>query len=196
MAAVIFRAFAELLRSLVPPVQPAPAVADGPRPGDVVVYGTDDRNGDGKRGPGEIGHTGILSFVPGVMIAAPPAVVEARRWLGQGVYGLGKGGRNPHDGTPFDPAGRCDCSGFVCHCLGIDRLEDGRWWNTDSILRDGKLAGGRFEPVPLAGVDLRKCRAVHCHGGRGPAVSETSAAPWYAHGTVVRFVLPEISPTR
>lgn len=168
---------------------PAPA-PDGPRPGHVVVYGTDDKNHNGRRDAGEIGHVGLLSFVPGrdPLEPVPESVLEARKWIGQGLYGLGRGGRNPRDGTPFDAQGLCDCSGFVCHVLGIDRLEDGQWWNTDSIRRDGLVAGGRWEPVGLHGVDLRACRVIHCHAGRPPAVSETSGAPWYARGTIVRLV--------
>lgn len=164
-------------------------MTDGPRIGDVVVYGTDDKNRDGIRQAGEIGHTGILSFVPdGVVTAVGTAIVtEARKWIGKGKYGLGKGGRRPRDGTPFDSEGRCDCSGFVCHCLGIDRFEDGVWWNTDSIRRDGKIAGGRWEPVPFSNVDLRKCAAIHCHSGV-PAIVETSARPWWRRGTIVRLV--------
>ncbi len=166
--------------------RPAPTAPDGPRPGDLVVFGTDDKNRNGRRDAGEIGHVGILSFVPGVDLPDPPSVVEARRWIGQGLYGLGTGGRNPRDGTPFDARGLCDCSGFVCHALGIDRLEDGVWWNTDSIKRDGAVTGGRWEPVPLGGVDLRQCRAIHCRSSR-PAVVETGAGLWHGRGAVVRL---------
>ncbi len=84
-----------------------PEADRGPRPGDLVVYGWDDRNRDRIRQAGEIGHIGILSFVPGVELDSR-IVEEARRWVGQGVYGLGRGGRNPRDGTPFDAHGRCD----------------------------------------------------------------------------------------
>lgn len=172
------------LASILDRFRPAP-LPDGPRPGDVVVYGTDDRNGNGRRDAGEIGHVGILSYVPGVTIPDPPSVVEARRWIGQGIYSLGAGGRNPKDGTPFDREGRADCSGFVCHVLGIDRFEDGRWWNTDAILRDGKVAGGRWEPVPMS-VDLARCKVIHCRSGR-PAVVETSGKPWARRGAIVRL---------
>lgn len=177
-------AFASIRRAAPPPP------TNGPRPGDIVVYGWDDKNNDGQRGPGEIGHVGILSFVPGVIYSSW-IVDEARKWIGQGIYGLGKGGRRPQDGTPLDADGRCDCSGFVCHCLRIDRLdtETNQWWNTDSIKRDGAKVGGRFDPVPMS-VDLRKCRAIHCHGGRAPAITETFATPWYARGSIVRFNAP------
>lgn len=183
------------LRALFDAIRRTPALEVGPpigpRPSDLVVYGWTDRDHDGKRDPGEIGHVGVLSDVPGVNwddlpVEAQAVVVEARRWIGYGIYGLGRGGHNVADGTPFDEQERGDCSGFACHVLGIDRLEDGQWWNTDAIKRDGKVIGGRFDPVPLT-VDLRKCRAIHCHGGRPPAVSETSAGLWHGRGVVVRF---------
>ena len=175
----------DMLRAAGPPhIAPAPELERtdrllyGPRPGDVVVYGWHD---------GRPGHTGILSEVPGWTDPPPPSVIEARRWVGQGVYGLGRGGRDPRDGTPFDSDGRCDCSGFVCHALGIDRKHGDAWWNTSAIRADSLAAGGSWDPVPLYGVDLRRCRAVHCHGGRPPAVSETSAALWHGRGVVARL---------
>lgn len=155
----------------------------GPRPGDVVVYGWHP-DARGKRRPG---HVGILSSVPGWRGDLPASVLEARRWVGQGIYHLGAGGRDPGDGTPFDRDGRCDCSGFACHCLGIDRKEGDKWWNTTAIVLDGATPGDRWDPVPLLGVDLRRCTAIHCHGGRGPAVSETSAALWHQRGVVARL---------
>ena len=188
----ILRSTADAARELVSRLAAPSAVTTerlqrGPRPGDVVAYGwwVDPRTG--KQRPG---HTGILSYVPGWVGVDPPQVIEARRWVGQGDYELATGGRNPHDGTPFDSQGRCDCSGFVCHCLGIDRYDDvlERWWNTTAIVRDGKAPGGRWEPVPLLGVDLRRCKAIHCHGGKGPAVSETSAALWHQRGVVTRLI--------
>jgi hypothetical protein len=169
---------------------PAPLITvDGPRPGDLVVYGWDDRDRDGKRDAGEIGHIGILSYVPGVDLPDPPSVVEARKWIGKGVYELGAGGRRPRDGTPLDEQGRCDCSGFTAHVLGIDRYEGGVWWSTDSIKRDGATIGGRWDPVP-GGVDLSRCRVIHCAASRsisGGAIRESSGAPWVKRGVVVRL---------
>jgi hypothetical protein len=168
---------------------PAPTIATGPRPGDLVVYGWDDANRDGIRQGREIGHVGILSHVPGVTMPDPPSVVEARKWIGKGIYKLGTGGRRPEDGTPFDKDGHCDCSGFTAHVLGIDRVEDGQWWSTDSIRRDGKTVGGRWDPVP-GGVDLAKCKVIHCASSRVPgggAVRESSGKPWAKRGIVVRL---------
>lgn len=147
----------------------------GPRPGDLVVYGWHD---------GRPGHVGILSHVPGWSGDLPPSVAEARKWIGHGRYHLGAGGRNPGDGTPLDADGQCDCSGFVCHCLRTDRKQLDGWLNTSAIVRDAGTPGGRFDAVPLYGVDLRQCRAIHCHGGRGPAISETSAGIWAGRGGV------------
>lgn len=159
---------------------PTLAGVTGPRPGDLVVYGW--------RG-GKPGHVGLLSYVPGVDAADPPSVVEARRWIGQGEYRLGAGGRRPEDGTPFDAEGRCDCSGFVCHCLGIDRRAVDGWINTTAIVRDAETPGGRFDAIALAGVDLRRCRVIHCRGGKPPAVVETDAGLWARRGgIVVRYV--------
>lgn len=153
-------------------------VGAGPRPGDLVVYPWRD---------GRPGHVGILSRAPGHDGVDPASVLEARRWVGGGVYKLGAGGRNPDDGTPFDRDGRCDCSGFVAHCLGIDRKQPDGWVNTTAIVLDAQHPGGRFELV--AGVvDLRRCQVIHCHGGKGPAVSESSGALWARRGVVVRFV--------
>lgn len=166
-------------------VQPTPELVDeerrlyGPRPGDLVAYGWHG---------GRPGHVGVLSYVPGIVEPDPPSVVEARRWVGQGRYRLGAGGRRPEDGTPLDAAGECDCSGFACHVIGIDRRQLDGWINTSAIVADARTPGGRFDAVPLYGVDLRRCRAIHCHGGRGPAISETSAALWHGRGVVARFV--------
>jgi hypothetical protein len=59
-------------------------------------------------------------------------------------YCLGAGGMKPGRPTPADAMGRCDCSGFVCWCLGLCRqTEDpalsqalGAWINTDAMVRD------------------------------------------------------------
>ena len=200
MIAAALRAGLEAARAVIaaareagsPHLAPSPDLLEverqlhGPRPGDLVVYGWYVGR-DKKRHPG---HVGLLSAVPGWQGELPAAVVEARRWVGQGRYKLGAGGRNPVDGTPFDKDGLCDCSGFASHCLGIDRFDDGTgtWWNTTAIRADSLTPGGRWDPVALYGVDLRLCKAIHCHGGKPPAVSETSAALWHQRGVVARLV--------
>lgn len=60
------------------------------------------------------------------------------------AYHLGAGGMKPSAPTPADAANRCDCSGFVCWCLGICRQTDlrafvamnGGWLNTDAMAYD------------------------------------------------------------
>lgn len=82
-------------------------------------------------------------------------------------YGLGRGGRDPKAGRPYDSKGRVDCTGFGAWFHGFDRLEvlEGAdyeigsggpvtvtdrdiWWNTDSILADALGPKRRFELVP------------------------------------------------
>jgi hypothetical protein len=155
----------------------------GPRPGDIVVYGWNDKDGDGIRDPGEIGHTGILSMVPGVKFDSWIAR-EAEKWVGRGIYGLGKGPRE-RTKTPFDAQGRADCSKFVTHCCGMPRFEDGIWFNTDGIVRDGKKPGGKFELVAPGKVDLANCYVIHCHGGRPPAVTQTTGASFKRNKAVI-----------
>ena len=165
---------------------------DRPLPGDIVVYGTRDKNHNGKRDPGEIGHCAIVVSVPGVS-AVPginEAVDEALLWVGKGKYKMGRGGRRPEDGTPLDENGYCDCSGFVCHCLGIDRLENNQWWNTDSIRKDGLKDGGRFVPVNMNGYDLAKCRVVHCQSRGKYAVVNTTGLIFKNRGAVVARLVP------
>jgi len=60
------------------------------------------------------------------------------------AYHMGAGGMKPLAPTPADSANRCDCSGFVCWCLGICRQTDllafvtmnGGWLNTDAMAYD------------------------------------------------------------
>ena len=45
----------------------------------------------------------------------------------------------------------CDCSGFVCWALGIDRQAgDGAWINTDTLWEDAKGRQREFEPLAQA----------------------------------------------
>lgn len=70
--------------------------------------------------------------------------------LNRGTYGLGKGGREP-GGLPFNSKGQCDCSGFACWLVGIDRLQvyDGEeyWYSTDGIIRDATGPQREFRVV-------------------------------------------------
>lgn len=97
--------------------------------------------------------------------AAPPVhptgldgaevVRRALSVVGRGTYALGKGGRRPHDPTPFDAEGRADCSGYASWCLGLDRYQptgiDGGWISTDSIVRDANGPHKLFRVVSIDG---------------------------------------------
>lgn len=74
---------------------------------------------------------------------------RARSCIDRGIrYRLGRGGMDPRATLP----GReCDCSGFVCWCLGISRrsahpfhANNGGWLNTTEIVRDARVPGGVF----------------------------------------------------
>jgi cell wall-associated NlpC family hydrolase len=68
--------------------------------------------------------------------------------IGKGtIYVLGKGGRKPIAELPGDSEKRCDCSGFVSWCVGLDRYQprsslykkyNGGWISTDAIVFDAK----------------------------------------------------------
>lgn len=77
------------------------------------------------------------------------------------AYKLGQGGINPDRSSPSNIDGFCDCSGFICWCLGISRMTkditavkfNGGWINTDLIVFDAQVSTGQFEKliVPRVG---------------------------------------------
>ncbi|MEJ7612142.1 CHAP domain-containing protein [Candidatus Fervidibacteria bacterium JGI MDM2 SSWTFF-3-K9] len=82
---------------------------------------------------------------------------RARSALGKKVkYRLGAGGIDPKSPTPASVDNACDCSGFVCWCLGISRKTDhplyvrfnGGWINTDAIVHDANSPTGFFRKIP------------------------------------------------
>ena len=71
------------------------------------------------------------------------------------VYKLGAGGMFPQAPLPSNIGNECDCSGYVCWCLGISRKTDhplyvqfnGGWINTDGIVNDAQKSTGFFERI-------------------------------------------------
>lgn len=90
-----------------------------------------------------------LEDAPGV-----DPVARALSVVGQGVYELGRGGRRPLWPTPFDALRRCDCSGFVAWCWGLDRYQPGRigggWVSTTGLYRDARGERRLVVEVPIA----------------------------------------------
>lgn len=87
-------------------------------------------------------------------IADPWATEVVRRALsveGTGIYGLGKGGRDPLAPSPLDALGRGDCSAFLAWCWSESRKDTddgddeipGDWIYTDALEADGR-GGQRF----------------------------------------------------
>lgn len=76
------------------------------------------------------------------------AVARAESQLDHKIrYILGAGGRDPNNSSPTTYKNTklgCDCIGFVCWALGIDRYQPGfprydGWMNTDSIINESRL---------------------------------------------------------
>lgn len=74
--------------------------------------------------------------------------------LARSVYKLGAGGKYPNAPVPFsmlDEIYGCDCIGFVCWCLGLDRFQEKLfpayegWINTDSVLIDARTYRSLFK---------------------------------------------------
>lgn len=76
-------------------------------------------------------------------------VARARSAIGQKtIYGLGKGGRDPHEAHPGKV---CDCSGFAAWCVGVDRYLPndgiptspfGAWFETTALAKDAQSPYG------------------------------------------------------
>jgi hypothetical protein len=81
---------------------------------------------------------------------------RARSAIGKNIiYEFGAGGMFPENPTPANFRNRCDCSGYVCWCLGTSRktndafyLEyNGGWINTDAMVYDANESAGFFEKI-------------------------------------------------
>lgn len=70
-------------------------------------------------------------------------------------YKLGSGGMSPKATLPSNINNECDCSGFVCWCLGMSRQTDHPlyvrfnqgWINTDAIVYDANNQTGFFSRI-------------------------------------------------
>lgn len=105
-------------------------------------------------------------------------LARARSQLGRGTrYQLGAGGYTPSKPYPGGGGGHaedgCDCSGFVCWCLGISRhttneyyrLKLGtEWISTVSMFRDCGDSAGLFESLEHPRVG---CIVVYPDGAAG-----------------------------
>jgi hypothetical protein len=107
--------------------------------------------------------TAPASDLPDVLAAtevALPSVADmiarARSAVGRRTkYQLGEGGTRPAAELPGAPLKGCDCSGYVCWCLGIARHTDhnlyahfnGGWINTDAIVHDACAHSGFFYKI-------------------------------------------------
>ena len=101
--------------------------------------------------PGDRHHP-TLPPAPGVDV-----VTRALSVVGQGVYGLGRGGRRPLWPTPFDALGRCDCSGYALSwAFGLDRYQPGRiagdWLACDLVYADATGPRRMWRRVDVADV--------------------------------------------
>lgn len=88
-----------------------------------------------------------------VMPAVDALLERARSAIGRHTrYQLGEGGMSPTAAMPGTPSKGCDCSGFVCWCLGISRKTNhplylrfnSGWVNTDAIIHDAQHPTGYF----------------------------------------------------
>lgn len=97
----------------------------------------------------------IFTSVDGLLVRARSAVGYKTK------YQLGEGGMNPAATLPGVPARGCDCSGYVCWCLGISRQTqhplyvkyNSGWINTDAVVNDAQSSTGFFTQIdkPKAG---------------------------------------------
>jgi hypothetical protein len=116
-----------------------------------------------------------------------------------GTYRLGGGRLTPTGDDPFDELATCDCSAFVCWCLGIAKAQpfdwlrpiNGGWFNTDGIWWDAmRERTGFFRPITetkmgslLVFPSLSLCRAQKIKGRAGmPSVGHVGIITADAQG--------------
>lgn len=86
---------------------------------------------------------------------AAQAVERALSCVGEGLYGLGTGGRDPRASRPWTRRGgvaSSDCVGLVMWAWAMDRYQPrfprwGGWCNTDSMIADARGGARWFRAV-------------------------------------------------
>lgn len=127
------------------------------------------------------------AFLAGVTTDA--IIKKAKSAINKGIrYKLGMGGTNPSAKMP-DQDNLCDCSGFVCWALGLNRKTDipfykkfGGWIFTDSMVADINTDAGIFEKLntPVAG-----CIVVY---GAGAQIGHVGIVSEVAEGKMKKVI--------
>lgn len=150
----------------------------------------------------------------------PESVVKARKLIGKGIYCLGAGGKNPTGELPWSVCAKpsfhshaklyskpifCDCSGFVCWCLGLPRHNsDDTWNNTDHLeylaskhpvaWKDAQVGDvvvyGAGAAIGHTGIVSRvgkdgPTHIIHCSASGSYAVKEQGPQLWLKHKAVI-----------
>ncbi len=99
----------------------------------------------------------VHAATEGSLLTVTNMLTRARSAVGKNTrYQLGHGGTHPSAILPGVPSQGCDCSGYVCWCLGISRQTshnlyrrfNGGWINTDAIIHDASKDTGFFYKIP------------------------------------------------
>ena len=98
----------------------------------------------------------VLAATEATLPSVSDMIARAKSAVGNLTkYQLGEGGARPAAQLPGQAAKGCDCSGYVCWCLGIARQTDhnlyvhfnGGWINTDAIVHDATSSTGFFYKI-------------------------------------------------
>src|SRR5215207_6104409 len=87
-----------------------------------------------------------------LLVTPAQAIARAKSQVGKLRYVLGAGGRDPSAKSPGDLTAACDCSGFVCWAIGLDRKQPQFHWgwiSTDSMVATARVKNnGWFDEIP------------------------------------------------
>jgi len=127
------------------------------------------------------------AFATGVTTDA--IIKKAKSAINKGIrYKLGMGGTNPTAKLP-DQNHLCDCSGFVCWALGLNRKTDipfykkfGGWIFTDSMVADINSSAGIFEKLNTPAVG---CIVVY---GAGAQIGHVGIVSEVAEGKMKKVI--------